>query len=86
MIDRFILAKGMTAIRRTNRAGRSSQVTNQRYYGASLGGTMGKGRETQIILKSDQRTIILELGLGENSKPNQVAGMKTERSSKAMFL
>ena len=25
---------------------------------------MGKGRERQIILKTDQRTLILELGLG----------------------
>jgi hypothetical protein len=33
-------------------------------FGASLGGTMGKGREPQIILKKDQRTILLELGLG----------------------
>jgi hypothetical protein len=35
-------------------------------YGCTLGGTMGKGRERQIILKTDQRTILLELGLGEN--------------------
>jgi hypothetical protein len=25
---------------------------------------MGKGRERQIILKTDQRTLLLELGLG----------------------
>jgi hypothetical protein len=25
---------------------------------------MGKSRETQIILKTDQRTVVLELGLG----------------------
>jgi len=29
---------------------------------------MGKGRERQIILKTDQRTLLLELGLGGNSK------------------
>ena len=29
---------------------------------------MGKGRERQIILKTDQWKVILELGLGENSK------------------
>jgi hypothetical protein len=33
-------------------------------FGSTLGGTMGKGRERQIILKTDQRTLILELGLG----------------------
>jgi hypothetical protein len=27
-------------------------------------GTMGKGRERQIILKTDQRTVLLEMGLG----------------------
>jgi hypothetical protein len=25
---------------------------------------MGKGREPQIILKTDQRTVLLEMGLG----------------------
>jgi hypothetical protein len=39
---------------------------------------MGKSREPQIILKTDQRNVILELGLGENSKRNQVAGTRTE--------
>jgi hypothetical protein len=29
---------------------------------------MGKSREPQIILKTDRRNVILELGLGENSK------------------
>ena len=33
-------------------------------YGCTLGGTMGKGRERQIILKTDQRTVLLEMGLG----------------------
>jgi hypothetical protein len=33
-------------------------------FGSTLGGTMGKGREPQIILKTDQRNVILELGLG----------------------
>jgi hypothetical protein len=33
-------------------------------FGCTLGGTMGKGRERQIILKTDQRNVILELGLG----------------------
>jgi hypothetical protein len=32
--------------------------------GAPSGGTMGKGRERQIILKTDQRTVLLEMGLG----------------------
>jgi hypothetical protein len=29
---------------------------------------MGKTREPQIILKTDQRTVLLELGRGGNSK------------------
>ena len=37
---------------------------------------MGKSREPQIILKTDQRNVILELGLGENSKQNQAAGRR----------
>jgi hypothetical protein len=36
-------------------------------YGCTLGGTTGKGRERQIILKTDQRTIFLERGWAENS-------------------
>jgi hypothetical protein len=32
-------------------------------YGSTLGGDMGKGREPQIILKTDQRNVLLELGL-----------------------
>jgi hypothetical protein len=47
---------------------------------------MGKSREPQIILKTDQRNVILELGLGGNSKRNQAAGTRTEPSLKAMFL
>jgi len=47
---------------------------------------MGKSREPQIILKTDQRNVILELGLGENSKQNQAAGTRTEPLSKALFL
>jgi hypothetical protein len=47
---------------------------------------MGKGREPQIILKTDQRNLVLELGQGGNSKRNQAAGTRTEFSSKAMFL
>jgi hypothetical protein len=33
-------------------------------FGSTLGGTLGNGREPQVILKTDQRTILLELGLG----------------------
>jgi hypothetical protein len=32
-------------------------------YGSSLGGTIGKGREPEVILKTDERRIILDLGL-----------------------
>jgi hypothetical protein len=40
---------------------------------------MGKGRERQIILKTDQRTIFLEVGLGgkfqaESSEPVAAVG------------
>jgi hypothetical protein len=35
-------------------------------FGCTLGGTIGKDREWQTILKTDQRTILLELGMGEN--------------------
>jgi hypothetical protein len=44
---------------------------------------MGKGREPQIILKTDERNVLLELG---NSKRNQAAGTRNEFSSRAMFL
>jgi hypothetical protein len=47
---------------------------------------MGKSHEPQIILKTDQRNVIIELGLGENSKQNQAAGTRTEPFSKALFL
>ena len=53
---------------------------------AVWGGPWAKSREPQIILKTDQRKVILELGLGENSKRNQAAGTRTGPSSKAMFL
>jgi hypothetical protein len=53
---------------------------------AVSGGSMGKSREPQIILKTDQRNVILELGLGKNSKQNQAAGTRTEPFSKAMLL
>jgi hypothetical protein len=33
-------------------------------FGCTLGGTMGKDRERQVILKTDKRTIFLEMGLG----------------------
>jgi hypothetical protein len=55
-------------------------------FGSSVGGSMGKSREPQIILKRDRRNVILELGLGKNSKQNQEAGTRTEPFSKALFL
>ena len=42
---------------------------------------MGK-REPPIILKTDERSAVLELGLGVNSLQNQRAGTKTRSSSK----
>jgi hypothetical protein len=47
---------------------------------------MGKDREREIILKTDQRTVLHELGLGANSKQNQPVGTRIEPLSKAMFL
>jgi len=39
-------------------------------FGSSVGGSMGKSREPQIILKTDQRNAILELGLGGKFQAN----------------
>jgi hypothetical protein len=47
---------------------------------------MGKGRERQIILKTDQRTLLLELGLGGKFQAHQADGTSAESFSKAMFL
>jgi hypothetical protein len=49
------------------------------------GGPMGK-REAQIILKTDERTIVLELGTRGNSLPSQGLGMKTGFFSRATSL
>jgi hypothetical protein len=54
--------------------------------GSRVGGTMGKGREQQIILKTDQRTLLLELGLGGKFQAHQADGTSAESFSKAMFL
>jgi hypothetical protein len=47
---------------------------------------MGKSREPQIILKTDQRNVILELGLEGKFQANQADETRTGPSSKAMFL
>jgi hypothetical protein len=47
---------------------------------------MGKSRETQIILKTDHRTVSLEMLIGGNSKQNQADGTRTASSSEAMFM
>jgi hypothetical protein len=55
--------------------------------GCTLGGTMGKGRERQIVLKTDQRTVLLEMGLGGKFQQKSSAyGTRTEPFSKAMFF
>jgi hypothetical protein len=46
---------------------------------------MGKVRERQIILKTDQCNVLLELGPGGKSKRDQSDGTTTEPFSKAMF-
>jgi hypothetical protein len=48
--------------------------------------SMGKKRERQSHLKTDQRTIFLEMGLGGKFQGNQADGTRTEPFSKAMFL
>ena len=47
---------------------------------------MGKGRKRQIILNTDQRDILLEMGLGGKFQTSQTDGTRTESFSKAMFL
>ena len=47
---------------------------------------MGKGRERQIILKTDHRTILAECLPAENVKQNQHVVTRTEPFSKAMIL
>ena len=46
---------------------------------------MGKAREPQIILNTDQRTVLLEMGLGGKLR-DQSDGTRTEPFSKAMIL
>jgi hypothetical protein len=41
----------------------------------SRGGSMGKGREPQIILKTDERNLVFELGARGNSSSSQAVGM-----------
>jgi hypothetical protein len=55
-------------------------------FGSTLGETMGKGRERQIILKTDQRDILLEMGLGGKFQAKSSYGTRTKPFSKAMFL
>ena len=46
---------------------------------------MGKTPERKIILKTDKRTIFLEMAWAENSKRDQADGTRTEPFSKATF-
>jgi hypothetical protein len=43
-------------------------------FGCTLGGTMGNGREPQVILKTDERNLVLELGARGNSSAGQSLG------------
>jgi hypothetical protein len=54
--------------------------------GAPSGGPWAKLAKGKIILKTDQCTVLLELGLGRKFQANQAAGTRTEPFSKAMFL
>ena len=49
-------------------------------------GTKGKARERQIILNTDQRTVLLEMGLGGKFQAKSSHGTRTKPFSKAMFL
>jgi hypothetical protein len=55
-------------------------------FGCTLGGTMGKGRERQIILKTDQRNILLEMGLGGKFRTRSSGWGENRIFSKAMFV
>jgi hypothetical protein len=47
---------------------------------------MGKSREPQIILKTDQRNLILELGLGGKFQAKSSGWNENRTFSKAMIL
>jgi len=47
---------------------------------------MGKDREPQIILKTDQRTFVLELGLGGKSQAKSSCWDENRVSSRMVFL
>jgi hypothetical protein len=55
-------------------------------YGSTLGGSMGKGREPKIILNTDERNLVLELGARGNSSSIQAVGMRTKSSSRMTSL
>jgi hypothetical protein len=50
-------------------------------FGCTPWGTMGKARERQIILKTDQRNILLGMGPEGNSPRSQAVGTRTGSSS-----
>jgi hypothetical protein len=43
---------------------------------------MGKGREPQIILKTDEPNLVLKVGARGNSSSSQAVGMRTKSSSR----
>jgi hypothetical protein len=47
---------------------------------------MGKGREPQIILKTDQRKVVLELSLGGKLQAKSSGWDENRTFPKAMFL
>jgi hypothetical protein len=63
-----------------------ARIVEPRNFGSTLGGSMGKSREPQIILKTDKRTLLLELDLGGKLRAKSSAWRRTEPFSKAMFL
>jgi hypothetical protein len=52
----------------------------------TLGGPLGKSREPQIILKTDQRNLIVELGLGGKFQAKSSGWNENRTFPKAMFL
>jgi hypothetical protein len=49
---------------------------------APLGGLWAKRAEPQIILKTDKRNLVFELGAGGNSSSSQAVGMRTGSSAR----
>jgi hypothetical protein len=99
LITLFVGAASLPVVARAQNQTNANQDANDQVGQVAtrvhpLGGTMGKGRERQIILKTDHRTILAELltcgkcqaKSAENVKQNQHVVTRIEPFSKAMIL